>query len=250
MLPQTGDISRSHAPVVVAGLLLQNFDFAVIRRQGDADFLPPVEELYDVFDWMAHRSEGSGAGVLCSIEIMSRFYTHFYNSMKRWKEQLGCTPAATQPDVFSRLCERLIRRRPFLWIPDELPYTRTDLVVCGHFYSFDHVVKTDPMEKFSFANSPVKVLSLFYYRVVDIFARSMYCYACQAREGMFGVLGTPVGEPLRGPELRSMSMLRESMTHQEGDDCRRQVGIGTYDLLSLGQQICQCRDSSIGSLIP
>jgi hypothetical protein len=95
-------------------------------------------------------------------------------------------PTVPPPDASQQ--PELSQYEPYNGRGEEAPYVE------GRMLPLSKLVKSDPSCKFSASDSPVKPLDLYYpptsaALVLGMFTRTVYCYACQAREGMFGLHG-------------------------------------------------------------
>jgi hypothetical protein len=185
-------------PVAESNLLQQVFGFNALggRQQEDS------AHVLAYLQWLA--DQGPHTPIMSNTATMVRFYqavqdcvlsddgatvARFTTALARLLSadaSLVWIPTVPPPDASQR--PELSQYEPYNGRGEEAPYVE------GRMLPLSKLVKSDPSCKFSASDSPAKPLDLYYpptssALVLAMFTRTVYCYACQAREGMFGLHG-------------------------------------------------------------
>ena len=174
---------------------------------------PDVRITFALLRWMSLQTD---TALLSKVKFMEWCYKSIYDYVAH--SPLNITTLGLLP--------LLETDSPLIWAPARLAdkgNDRTGDYYTGHMVRPSQLVKEEGVVKFfSFDKSPVKVLTNYYtYETSSLFARKMYCYNCQAFEGMFGVRGRP----------------------QNSDH-------GTYSIYDGESRLCECKDEGIGAYCP
>jgi hypothetical protein len=140
----------------------------------------------------------------CSIAFMAGVYRRIHAEAK--KVSNGSTPHPVLALLESDC--------PLIWVPENLHTTEGDNeIVLGSMCKLAQVVRSDPSTKFQTHDSPVRSLEklIAYHRINEsctartalaMWTRKIYCYACQASEGMYGTVGKSAGTAVGGQKCR------------------------------------------------
>lgn len=183
-------------------MLRSLFSFQVVSSR----YSPSPQLLLGYLCWLSRQGDST---VLANSRLMSWIYSEIA------RNTVPDPSTAGQTEDSKVLLELLRKDAPLIWIPDRIPVEEREGFSRGvwDYYTgkmtpLSRIVRSDPSTVLCFDESPVKDLSLFYQStsvecedeatsVPAIFSRSLYCYSCQAKEGMFGVVGRlPVSHSL------------------------------------------------------
>ena len=153
---------------------------------------PPLDLLFNFIYWLTKQDPSEP--ILSNINFMEWIYIE----ISGYVDNNYCVGRDKKSDFFLGLMRSGSR---IIWIPDDdrlsiVDYRSAPEYETGKMFSLRDLVREDITMKLQFSDSPVKILSLYYSEKGqrDFFSRDLYCYTCQAVEGMYGVTGRVASE--------------------------------------------------------
>jgi len=172
---------------------------------------PPLDLLFNFIYWLTKQDPSES--ILSNINFMEWIYTEVCGYI----DNNNCVGRDYQSDFFFGLMRSGSR---IIWIPDDDRMSIVDSRFApeyetGKMVSIRDLVREDKTNKLQFSDSPVKILSLYYSDkgIKDWFSRDLYCYTCQAVEGMYGVMGKAASESQHTCMCRMSNFAQLVTTH-------------------------------------